>query len=80
MSKILRPRGLARNESYLVLSALRDRGTVSTEDLTSLNIRGRYLYKYICALRKEGHKIIANRQGRFVVSYTLEHGEVAKAA
>lgn len=74
MSKISRPRGLAKSETNIVLAALQNDGTVSTDKLTSLGIRGRYLFKYIFALRNDGHRIVANREGRKVVSYTLVTG------
>jgi hypothetical protein len=72
MSNIVRPRGLAKAEANIILNALQIAGTMTIEDMKKLNVRERYICKYICHLRERGHKIRTNRENRFAVSYTLD--------
>lgn len=72
MSKVKRPRGLAKAEAELVLEELRKHGTVTIREIAQLDVRSQYVHKYIFYLRNTlGYQIKANRIGRFVVSYTL---------
>ena len=52
------------------LELFQKQDTVTPQELNDFVGAGNYASKYVCYLKLEGHEIVANKQGRTIVSYT----------